>query len=423
MLYPDYFDDKADRMLEIFRDLEDFILQDIARRILSAGDLTATAEHLLYRLQQAGLHRSEIERKLMEITKLSREEIRKILQNAVIASWKNDKAVFADMGTEIRSPLHSPAIVQLMDAEYKKSLGELENLTRTTMDESQQALIRMLDQAEIRVAYGAETYSQAACRIIDQYADKGVTVTYPTGTKRSLEAAVRLCVVTSMNQTAAQVTNQYIIDAKCEYVLVSAHLGARVKRDGQPDLAGHDLWQGKAYKIVGSEPGYPNLLESTGYNIDPLTGQGTVVDPLGLHGYNCRHSHQPWEKVLRNPWIDKDGNMIIDSEENKKKYELTQRQRAMERSIRKTQRRLVVKKTEIDSITDPDMKIRLSAEYEALAGKWTSQNKAYNDFCKENGLQPQYDRTKTAGFDKEKKKSANAAAKRYLDGKKKVEKI
>lgn len=423
MLYPDYFEGKADRLLELYRGLEDFAIKDIARRILAAGELTATADRLLYRLQQAGLHRDEIERKLAQITKLGQKELRKILQEAVIASWKDDKTALAAMGEDIKSPLSSPHIVRIMDAEYKKSLGELENLTRTTMSDSYRDLIQLLDQTELTVAYGIETYSQAACRLIDQYASNGLTVTYPTGTRRTLESAVRLCVVTAMNQTAAQVTNQYIVDAGVEYVLVSAHLGARVKREGQPDLAGHDLWQGKAYKITGSEPGYPNLLESTGYNIDPVTGAGAVVNPLGLHGYNCRHSHQPWDKTLRNPWVDENGKPIIDLEESRERYRLSQHQRSMERAIRRTERRLVAKKEQVDAITDPEEKNRLESEYAALASRWTKQNKAYNDYCKDNGLQPQYDRTKAAGFGAAQKAAANTAAKRYSDGKEQMDPV
>ena len=131
----------------------------------------------------------------------------------------------------------------------------------------------------------------------------------------TLEAAVRMCVVTSVNQTAAQITNQYVVETGSNYVLFSAHPGARTARDGQPAYAGHDTWQGRAFSIRGSEPGYPNLLESTGYDIDPVTGQGTVVDPLGAHGYNCRHSHRVWDKRLKNPWRDENGNLFWGSGE------------------------------------------------------------------------------------------------------------
>ena len=117
-----------------------------------------------------------------------------------------------------------------MDAEFKKSLGELTNLTRTTMKQSQIDLINMLDEADLRVAAGVQSYLAAVCDILDRYAGRGIYADYPSGTRRTLEAAVRCCVVTSMNQTAAQVTNQYIVEGGIEYVLVSAHLGSGTER-------------------------------------------------------------------------------------------------------------------------------------------------------------------------------------------------
>lgn len=413
MLPPDYFTNKEDRILELYRQLEDFILKDIAGRLLAAGEMSGTADRLLYKLRMMGESRQEIQKKLMQLTGLSNLELKALLQDAILTSWEDDLATFRELGIEISSPLENDAVIRVMDAEYKKSLGELSNLTRTTMRQSQADLINMLDEADIRVASGIQSYSAAICSILDEYAKKGIMIDYPTGTKRSLEASVRMCVVTSMNQTTAQVTNQYILEAKSEVVLVSAHLGARVQGKGQPELAGHDNWQGKAYRIRGSEPGYPNLLESTGYDIDPETGQGKVVNPLGLHGYNCRHGHQPWDKRLRNPYVDENGKLKIDTEENRKRYESQQKQRAMERAIRKTKRELIMKQQEIDMIAETDVKSILQSDYDKLAAKWQEQNKKYNDFCKANDLQTQYDRIKVADFDRERTKEANAAAKRY----------
>ena len=196
---------------------------------------------------------------------------------------------------------------------------------------------------------------------------------------------------------------------------MSAHLGARVQGKGQPQLAGHDNWQGKVYKIRGSEKGYPNLLESTGYDIDSQSGFGSVVNPLGLHGYNCRHSHKPWDIRLRNPYVDENGNLKIDSEENRKRYELQQKQRSMERSIRATNRKLIEKQEQIELVTDPELKEKLQNDYGKLSFKWTRQNKAYNDFCKENDLQPQDDRIKVTDFGREQTKKANAGERQHAD--------
>lgn len=422
MLQPDYFEGKEEKILMLYRKLEDFILRDIARRVIASGQLPPTADRLIWKLEQMGEHKAEILKHLTALTKSTTAEMKAILQEAVMTSWEDDATVYEEMGIEVSNPLENQEVITVMDAEYQKTLGELQNLTRTTMDQSQQDLINLMDDAEMRVSSGVQSYNQAISDVLDEYAGKGVKVTYPTGTERTLEAAVRCAVVTSINQTAAQVSNQYIKETGVGYILTSAHWGARVKRPGQPDLAGHDLWQGRVFSIVGSEPGFPNLLESTGYDIDPVTGQGKVVNPLGLHGYNCRHSHRPWDKTMKNPWRDEEGNLIdgsgnqITSEKNREKYENSQKQRAMERAIRKTKRQLLMKQEQIDSIAETDVKEIYQDEYNKLADRLTKQNKAYNDFCADKNLQPQYDRNKVAGFGAKQQRQANARAKAYRKG-------
>lgn len=419
MLPPDYFTNKEDRLLELYRQLEDFILKDITRRLLSAGEMTATADRLIWKLQQMGESQAEIEKKLQTLTGLTRKELRSLLQDAVLTSWEDDRATLGQLGIELSNPLENAAVIRVMDAEYKKSLGELNNLTRTTMKQSQIDLINMLDEVDLRVAAGVQSYSAAVCDILDRYAGKGIEVSYPTGAKRSLESACRMIVVTSMNQTAAQITNQYIVEGGIEYVLVSAHPNARTGSKGQPAFSSHMDWQGLPYKIVGSEPGFPNLEEKTGYRIDPKTGKGTVTHPTALHGINCRHGHRPFAKGLNNPYRDKDGNLLdgagnrLDDKTVKKNYQLSQKQRYMERSIRATKRKLIEKQEQINNPRE-DMDVdKLQKEYDRIAYRMTQQNKAYNDFCKTNDLQPQYDRIKVADFGREQTKWSNAGAKRY----------
>lgn len=395
MLEPEWYEYKADVMLDIYYRLEDYILKDIARRILSAGEMTGTADRLIWKLEQVGLHKEKILAELSKLTAMSKEELRTLLQDAVMTSWKDDLSTFDALGIETTPPLENPVVRQIMDAEWKKANEELDNLTRTTMDKSQQDLIKMLSDVEVKVSSGVMTYSTAAEKVIDDYAGQGLIVEYPTGARRTLESAVRMCVVTSMNQTSAQITNEYIKEGEIEYVLTSAHLGARVARVGSPPCADHSEWQGKVFKIDGEEEGYPNLLDATGYDIKD--GVGTVVNPLGLHGYNCRHGHRPFDKRLRNPYIDKDGKPTIDKEENRKMYELTQKQRAMERAIRKL-RRMIVGQTEVVEKYPDDMNAK--ATFDKLSYKLENANKKYNDFCKENNLAPQYDRLKTALFNR-----------------------
>lgn len=250
MLPPEYFDHKEDRLLELYRQLENFILKDITRRLLSAGEMTATADRLIWKLKQMGESQAAIEQKLRKLTGLTQKELRSLLQDAVLTSWEDDRATLGQLGIELSNPLKNAAVIRVMDAEYKKSLAELNNLTRTTMNQAANIdLINMLDEADLRVAAGVQSYSAAVCDILDRYAGHGIYVDYPSGTRRTLEAAVRCCVVTSMNQTASKVSLEYIKEAKTNLILVSAHLGSRTAQKGRPPYADHSAWQGKVYHI------------------------------------------------------------------------------------------------------------------------------------------------------------------------------
>lgn len=420
MLRPDYFYGKTDKLVEMYQDLENWIISDIATRLIKSGELSGTADRELWKLQQMGLHNTEIVKRISEMSGKSRNEVRRLLRDSVMTSFSDDKEVLTQISaSDIISPLKNNMAILAMNAELIKTSGELDNLTKTTINQTQKDLLNMLNEVDYRVASGMQSYSSAVCEVLDRYAESGVMVECPAGTKRSLEAAVRCCIVTSMNQTAAQVTNVYIAQNKIEYVLVSAHPGARYDKKDPTGISSHDHWQGKAYKIIGSEPGFPNLLESTGYTIDPETGKGTVVNLLGLHGYNCRHSHGPWRKGMVNKYLDENGNVNINADESQKLYDLQQKQRFLEREIRKTKREIMTKKQELDMIAETDVKEILQPQYDKLAYKLRMQNKRIQSFCKNNDLQLQGDRTKVSGFNRKQSAIANGRATAY---KNKIEK-
>lgn len=413
MLKPEYFYGKSDKAIQYYQELEDFLLQRIAEFMLTSETIGGTADKYLQILQYMGLSNDEIVKELSKISKKSTRAVKEVLQDSVMTSFSNDKDVLARvLGKEI-NPLKNSMVLQAINAEWIKTQGDLNNLTKTTINKAQIDLLNMLNEAEMRVDSGSEGYSQAVCDILDRYAANGMTVEYMSGFTRSLESAVRACVVTSMNQTAAQVTNQYIVEGGIEYVMVTAHYGARHSKKG--GLYSHDEWQGKAYKIVGSAKGFPNLAEATGYTINPVTGEGTVLNPAGLHGVNCRHSHQPWFPDMKNPWIDKDGKPLVDINESQKVYEAQQEQRAMERSIRQTKRQLNMKQIEINNVAETDIKSILQQDYDALAYKLREQNKAYNTFCSEKNLARQADRLKVGGFTAKDSAKAHGRATAYVN--------
>lgn len=438
MLAPEYFDGKEQRMMELYQQLSEFILKEAVRFLVKAGELPPTADRMLQRLRMMGETQAEIEKKLEVLTKLSRKELRALLQDAVLTSWENDAAPFREIGIEVSDPLKNPAVIRIMDAQYKRSHGELHNLTRTTMRQSNVDLMNMLSEADMRVAAGVQSYSAAISDILDRYAHRGIYVDYPkTNTRRTLEAAVMCCVRTSMAQMAGQLTLEFVKEAGTNLIITSAHTGARFTDKDEP--ANHMSWQGRVFYITdadlaeftevkgkiesdgkraGGSPNtgkYPDFRKTTGY------GEG-----VGLAGYNCRHSFGPYDERIGNPWRDKDGNLIdgagnrIDSEESKQKYKDSQRLRAIERNIRAIKRQLVTKEQLMQGAKEEEIQ-RMQPEYDKLAYSLAQQNKKYNDFAKEHNLTPQYGRTKLADFGREQAKRSNAGARRYKKEKEKEE--
>ena len=88
-----------------------------------------------------------------------------------------------------------------------------------------------------------------------------------------------------------------------------------------------------------------------------------------------------------NKYLDENGNVNINADESQKLYDLQQKQRLLEREIRKTKREIMTKKQELDMIAETDVKEILQPQYDKLAYKLRMQNKRLQSFCKNNDLQ------------------------------------
>jgi hypothetical protein len=99
-----------------------------------------------------------------------------------------------------------------------------------------------------------------------------------------------------------------------------------------------------------------------------------------------------------------------DSEENRREYELQQRQRAMERRIRDSKRKCIGLKHGVDSAITDEAKAAAKTLYQKEADLLQKRNKAYNDFCEENGLKRKSERITIAQWDREQAAKARAVA-------------
>ena len=122
---------------------------------------------------------------------------------------------------------------------------------------------------------------------------------------------------------------------------------------------------------------YPLLRDATGF----------PDDPLGLGGYNCRHSMYPYI-----PGVTQNHMTQFDSEENRRVYKASQEQRAMERRMRETKRRYHAAEA-ARAVTGGQTAQELDNDATNLKRLFERQYRAYSEYCRENGLAEQMDRT------------------------------
>lgn len=231
---------------------------------------------------------------------------------------------------------------------------------------------------------------EAIYNAVSELASQGIkAVTYPSGHTDWADVAVRRAVMTGISQTAGQMQLDLAAEMDCDLVEVTAHMGARPS---------HALWQGKVYSISGKSKKYPKLSTATGYG----TGDG-------LKGWNCRHDFYPFFEG-----ISERANLPVDVKENNRQYELSQKQRAMERPIRATKRRLAAYDGALADTDDEVLKRKLQNNFERHSAILKTKEKRLSEFCNANGIYPQNDRVRVVGFGKSVSQKAVRGNKKYL---------
>lgn len=385
-------------------DLINRIVERIALR-LSRGDdyiLTSQDKWQIEVLMESGYLREDIEKELEKYTGLMQKEIAEAMEDAGVKSMDYDSTVYQAAGLSPEPLVKSPHLIRMLQRAYEATMGEWVNYTRTTADACQQAFINACDTAYNQVSTGALSYSQAYLEAIDSIAKDGIAVVKyskinpVTGEERvhvdTIETATLRCIRTGVSQATAQITDARMEEMDWDIILVSSHLGARVT--DTEDFTNHYWWQGKFYSKSGKDPRFPPY---------SVCGQGHVQ---GIHGANCRHQHGPGDGEF-NPYEH------YDSKENRKEYELQQKQRSMERGIRKTKQRVMGLRSGVENAQTPDTRAVAEEAYQKAAARLQRQNEAYKDFCKENDLKHLSERLAVAKWDRSQAAKARAAAKKY----------
>lgn len=124
-----------------------------------------------------------------------------------------------------------------------------------------------------------------------------------------------------------------------------------------------------------------------------------------------RHSFGPYYEGQENSYKD------IMTADNYRIEKLEQRQRALERRVRKTKREVMGLQEAVEKCRDEAAKFELQQVLDRKSYLLQRQNKAYNDFCEQNGLRKQAERLQIAKWSREQAANARGAARRYQNAK------
>lgn len=375
MITPDQIAALRDMSGQIIDPIVEFLIEDIARRVSEAGQLTGTAAYQVWRLQNLGVSQRQLKKELRKRLKVSHRQLRQLLTQAAETGYDFDIKRFPQV--QAVSFSENTSLQQILDATVKLAQDDLTNVTQTIgfitpdgkCEELTKAYQKTCDFAFQKVATGAQDYVSAIRDATRHLADKGIrTIDYESGVHTSLEAAVRRNIMGGLGLMNEQITQQNHDDLGCDGWEISAHGGSA------PD---HEPIQGKQY----SDAAYTRLNNSLVRRIGTLNC-GHSAMPI-IMGVNFpQYTAEELEEFRRQneAGIDFEGKHYT-------LYEATQRQRSLERSIRKTKRRILIDEATGDAEKLQWDQIRLVRTREE-----------YHRFSKAAGLPEQYERMETAGF-------------------------
>jgi hypothetical protein len=357
-------------MLELYSQAEMDILASMAERIAAQDYFIPAAQWQYQKLIEMGNFHSFIVAALASRTGKTRQEIERLMKEAGQKSLSFDAEIYRKAGLDPPPLAASPELLAVLQAGIDNTNGLFDNLTRTTADTATRQFERALDRAYMQITTGAFDHNSAVRSAVKDLAQKGVEVIrYPSGHVDYMEVAVRRATVTGVNQTSLKMQETLADEMGADLVEVTAHAGARVGIG----IANHAEWQGKVYSRSGKHKKFPSLVEKTGYGTGP-----------GLGGYNCRHNMFPYFEGQKPVYTQRELDQMNAKKytyngEKLTEYEASQKQRYIERQIRRWKR----EQGAMEAAGQP------TEEAAAKLAKWQDIQR---DFIKQTGLKRQYDR-------------------------------
>lgn len=383
---PSTLDALPEELAELFRNLETTLLDEICSRLNLADQLNEVTVQAVRALRSHGINQKEIERAIRRTTNISEKKLTELLDDVV----ERNQRYYSEL-IKIADVTAPKTLLSIEDtyAIYEQTRQTFRNITQSMafLLDNGRSMLRpasayqwVLDNAVLQVQSGAISYNQAISGAVKQLADSGIkTAEYQSGHMDQIDVAVRRAIMTGINQLCQQYSEQSMDYLETDLVEVSAHIGARNTGTGPKN---HESWQGKIYrwskKPKQSSGRYPDFIASTGYGTGP-----------GLGGWNCRHHFYPFVEGVMEPTYSKSDLRAMEGKKREISFEgkqydgytATQKQRQIERTIRKLKREQTAYKA-----------AGLTEEYQAVTARIRRLNAEYKAFSEAADLPLQRER-------------------------------
>lgn len=353
----------------LYESLELEIIEEIATRIARVGYANTVVINDLRIAQEIGYLYEDIIKLVAEYNNTTIEEVNRIFYEAGEKSLKFDDKIYKEAGLQPLPLKQNESIKQIMSATILRTSNNLQNLAMTTANTAQTQFINAMNNAYMYVSTGVKSYTSAIIDEIRNLSSQGAMIEYPSGARRSLESAVRMNIVTSVNQNCGKLQELRADEMGWDLMEITAHSGARPE---------HAHWQGKIVSRSGQK-GYLSLRD-IGY------GEAT-----GFKGINCRHDWYPYYKGSARTYTQKELNKWKNEkvEYNGKKiskYEAIQKQRYFERKIRQNKKDLKAQQAILTS-NDENIDIKqVQDEIRNIKANEKANREALDNFLKQTGL-------------------------------------
>lgn len=380
---------------QLYANLELDIIEEIAIRIANFGYANTVVINDIKIAREMGILYQDIVELVAEYNNTSYEEVNRIFTEASETSLSYDDEIYKEAGLDPKPLAQSESIKQIMNAAIQRTSGNLQNLCMTTANTAQTQFYNAINSAYMLTSTGVKSYTQAILDEIKNISKQGAIIQYPSGARRSVESAVRMNVITAINQNCGKLQELRADELGWDLMEITAHSGARPE---------HARWQGKIVSRSGKK-GYLNLRD---------IGYGEVT---GFKGVNCRHDWHPYlegstrtySQEQLNAWknekVEYNGKKIS-------KYEATQIQRKMERQIRNDKKELAGLQGILKSnIEDNQLIEKTKTEFGKKSLLYNSHRNDLNDFIEQTSLRKDNSRLYVGEQDKTIYKQVNNVTK------------